>query len=109
MNQRSIMHSRRTAVLALLAAGVGLAPGIGVAGSARIGERGRQDQIRRRRQVRRAQQALLAEGCDPGPVDGFWGPSTSAAVVCFQKKNNLTPTGALGPRTRRLLSQAGTN
>lgn len=49
--------------------------------------------------VREIQQALKAAGFDPGPVDGRMGPRTQVAVRDFQRANNLTPDGKVGPRT----------
>lgn len=49
--------------------------------------------------VREAQQALKDKGYDPGPVDGVDGPRTRAAVRDYQKKENLTADGRLGPQT----------
>jgi peptidoglycan hydrolase-like protein with peptidoglycan-binding domain len=49
--------------------------------------------------VRAAQQALKDKGLDPGPVDGVNGPKTRAAVLEYQKKQNLTANGKLGTET----------
>ncbi|MCU5784414.1 hypothetical protein MA04_03714 [Alcanivorax balearicus MACL04] len=48
--------------------------------------------------VRRLQQALKDEGYDPTWVDGVYGSRTRAAVVAYQKDNNL-PSGQLTMRT----------
>jgi len=50
-------------------------------------------------EVRQAQQALKDKGLDPGPVDGVDGPRTRAAVREYQKQQNLTADGKLGPQT----------
>jgi soluble lytic murein transglycosylase-like protein len=50
---------------------------------------------------------LRAHGFDPGPVDGVRGPRTLSALVAFQRRNDLPPTGSLGPRTRRALGARG--
>lgn len=46
-----------------------------------------------------AQQALKEKGFYDGTVDGINGPMTHAAVRKFQKAQNITPDGILGPRT----------
>ena len=38
------------------------------------------------------------------PVSGYMGDCTIASIRAFQKKNGLTQTGALGPRTRATLN-----
>lgn len=48
--------------------------------------------------VARLQRALKAQGFNPGPIDGDYGPKTSAAVQAYQRKAGL-PTGALTIRT----------
>jgi peptidoglycan hydrolase-like protein with peptidoglycan-binding domain len=49
--------------------------------------------------VRAAQQALKDKGFDPGPVDGIEGAKTRAAISAYQKHENLTANGRLGPET----------
>ena len=49
--------------------------------------------------VRAAQEALEDKGFNPGPIDGVWGPKTSAAVSDFQRKENLTVSGRLDAPT----------
>jgi hypothetical protein len=49
--------------------------------------------------VRAAQEALEDKGFNPGPIDGIWGPKTSAAVSDFQRKENLTVSGRLDAPT----------
>ena len=39
------------------------------------------------------QQALKDKGYDPGPVDGRMGPRTKAALMDYQRKEGLSPTG----------------
>lgn len=53
------------------------------------------------------QVGLKAHGLDPGPVDGVQGPRTVGALVAFQRRKGLPPTGTLGPRTRRALGALG--
>jgi hyperosmotically inducible periplasmic protein len=49
--------------------------------------------------VAAAQQALQKEGFNPGPIDGYVGPRTAAAVREFQQKEQLQVTGQLDPET----------
>jgi hypothetical protein len=53
------------------------------------------------------QVGLRAHGLDPGPVDGLRGPQTTRALVSFQRRQGLPPTGTFGPRTRRALGARG--
>ncbi len=50
-----------------------------------------------------AQIALVRQGISPGSIDGESGSQTRAALVAFQKKRGLVPTGLLDPPTRQLL------
>ena len=43
----------------------------------------------------RVQAALSAEGFDPGPADGKFGPRTRRAIEAWQQANGHAPTGAL--------------
>ena len=45
--------------------------------------------------VSATQQALKDKGFDPGPVDGRMGPRTKTALLDFQRKEGLKPTGRL--------------
>ena len=47
-------------------------------------------------ELRSAQAALCYLGFDPGPVDGFSGRRTRAALAQFQAQSGLRETGALG-------------
>jgi hyperosmotically inducible protein len=49
--------------------------------------------------VAAAQQALKTNGLNPGPIDGYMGPQTAAAVREFQQKEQLQVTGQLDPDT----------
>jgi peptidoglycan hydrolase-like protein with peptidoglycan-binding domain len=52
-----------------------------------------------------ALQTLLAkEGFFNGPVTGYFGPLTEAAVAAFQTHNGLEPVGSVGPKTCALLN-----
>ena len=54
--------------------------------------------------VRDAQGRLNAAGYDAGPIDGFDGPKTRAAVSAFHQANGIPATGRLDERTMKLLS-----
>lgn len=58
------------------------------------------------RLVRKVQQELKAEGIDPGPIDGLWGPKTSRAVRQFQKEARIDASGQLDARTLSALGIA---
>lgn len=55
-------------------------------------------------QTRQLQQALNAQGYDVGPADGLYGPRTREAVMDWQRRNNMTPTGT---PDRQMLSSLG--
>jgi len=48
-----------------------------------------------RERYREIQTALKEHGYDPGPIDGQWGPKTSAALKRFERDNNLRADGRL--------------
>lgn len=48
-----------------------------------------------REDVRRAQKLLAAQGYEPGPIDGFYGPRTRAAVERFETAHGLPVTGTV--------------
>jgi len=50
------------------------------------------------------QQLLAQHGCDPGGLDGMFGPRTRSAVVLFQKQNGLLVDGIVGPQTASRLA-----
>ena len=56
--------------------------------------------------VAEAQERLTALGYEPGPVDGFFGPRTRAAIVDFQTDNRQRPTGGLSSATMDALATA---
>jgi peptidoglycan hydrolase-like protein with peptidoglycan-binding domain len=49
--------------------------------------------------VSHLQSLLEAEGVDPGPVDGDFGPRTEAGVRSYQEANGLRVDGIVGPET----------
>jgi len=49
--------------------------------------------------VAAAQQALKTNGYNPGPIDGYMGPRTTAAVREYQQREQLQVTGQLDPDT----------
>src|ERR1043166_598347 len=55
------------------------------------------------------QVALRARGLYSGTIDGFTGPSTTAAVKRFQRRRGLQPTGNVDSRTRRALGRYGSH
>jgi peptidoglycan hydrolase-like protein with peptidoglycan-binding domain/DNA invertase Pin-like site-specific DNA recombinase len=56
--------------------------------------------------VRALQRRLRTLGLRPGPVDGFFGPETKAAVEGFQRALGLAIDGIVGPRTRQALRRS---
>jgi putative chitinase len=52
------------------------------------------------------QQALLAAGFSPGAIDGNFGPGTQAAVLAFQRSEQLPADGIVGPSTAAALHLA---
>jgi hypothetical protein len=51
------------------------------------------------RVVGQAQALLSWAGCDPGAIDGKPGPKTLAAVLAFQRREKLEPTGIVDAAT----------
>lgn len=49
--------------------------------------------------VVRLQTLLLANGFNPGPIDGIFGPLTLQAVINFQVSRGLVPDGIVGVQT----------
>lgn len=58
--------------------------------------------------VRRLQRGLRRAGYAPGPVDGRYGPLTTAAVERFQSNHRLHVDGIVGPATWHALRAAPT-
>jgi peptidoglycan hydrolase-like protein with peptidoglycan-binding domain len=56
--------------------------------------------------VLRLQNALTALGFQPGKPDGIFGNTTAAAVISFQKANDLDPDGVVGEETAKKLNVA---
>lgn len=49
-------------------------------------------------------QSLLKKiGYNPGPIDGYYGTRTKDAVIAFQRDNNLTADGIIGPQTYKII------
>jgi putative chitinase len=53
--------------------------------------------------VKQIQQALIGKGFDPGLIDGDFGPATEAAVIAFQKSEELAADGVVGLLTQKVL------
>lgn len=56
------------------------------------------------RAIRLTQQALTLIGFSPGPIDGLYGPKIKAALMQFQKENDLVIDGIAGGETFRRLA-----
>lgn len=56
--------------------------------------------------VKKIQARLRVRGFNPGPVDGVFGPRTTAAVTAFQEKFGLKVDGLVGPKTWATLFDA---
>lgn len=52
------------------------------------------------------QNMLTRLGFNPGPADGWFGGRTEAAVIAFQRANDLVPDGIVGALTREALGHA---
>ena len=50
-----------------------------------------------------AQIALVEQGISPGSIDGVAGSQTEAAVIAFQKRRGIVPSGLLDGQTKALL------
>ena len=60
-------------------------------------------------EVRKLQQKLKDKGYYTGSVDGKFGEATTASVMAFQLRNNLTVDGKAGPATQRALYDSGSS
>jgi peptidoglycan hydrolase-like protein with peptidoglycan-binding domain len=60
-----------------------------------------------RGETKNAQQALQAKGYNPGPIDGVYGPRTTAAMRDYQKAEGLKVTGQMDADTRAKLMASG--
>src|SRR5215208_5021288 len=69
-----------------------------------IGDGYAQPQVSTR--VRVLQRRLRTLGLRPGPVDGFFGPETKAAVESLQRAVGLQADGIVGRHTRQALRRA---
>lgn len=49
--------------------------------------------------VSNAQGLLTAQGVNPGPIDGIFGPRTDEATRTFQTGHGLDVDGIIGPHT----------
>jgi DNA invertase Pin-like site-specific DNA recombinase/peptidoglycan hydrolase-like protein with peptidoglycan-binding domain len=58
------------------------------------------------RRVRVLQRALRRHRAAPGPVDGYFGPLTEAAVLRFQTAAGVAVDGVVGPHTWKALAPA---
>ena len=56
-----------------------------------------------RKEVMAMQRSLREKGHNPGPVDGIMGPRTRAALMEYQKKEGITPSGQWDDDTKSRL------
>lgn len=56
--------------------------------------------------IKQIQALLTYLGYDPGTVDGINGPNTTAAVLAFQRQEDLQQDGKPGPATQAALLEA---
>jgi peptidoglycan hydrolase-like protein with peptidoglycan-binding domain len=69
---------------------------------ASLAQRPSSDRIER---VKALQRQLSRLGYEPGPLDGRYGPLTTAAVARFQDSNELPSDGLVDPATQRALNR----
>jgi hypothetical protein len=55
--------------------------------------------------VEAVQTRLIQLGYDPGPVDGWYGPKTRAAIEAFQQAQGIRVDGIAGPETKTALDK----
>ena len=55
--------------------------------------------------VMQLQKRLSSEGFFNGPITGYFGNLTRAAVRAYQKAKNISPVGTVGPMTRSFLNR----
>ena len=75
--------------------GAPVAGSVRVVAQARGGSGERNAAALTREDRRRIQSALAAQGFDPGPADGVFGPRTSRAIKAWQASNGYAATGVL--------------
>jgi peptidoglycan hydrolase-like protein with peptidoglycan-binding domain len=56
--------------------------------------------------IEQLQKALKQQGHDPGPIDGEFGPQTSAALRAYQQAQGLNATGQIDDATLVKLGEA---
>jgi N-acetylmuramoyl-L-alanine amidase len=56
-------------------------------------------------EVTKLQERLTAEGVYSGPVTGYFGPLTEAAVTAYQEAKGIEKVGVVGPKTRAELNK----
>ncbi|MEQ8175045.1 MAG: peptidoglycan-binding protein [Syntrophomonadaceae bacterium] len=60
----------------------------------------------RSKMVRQTQKQLLILGCQPGPLDGYFGLKTRSAIRRFQREHNLPLSGTTDYKTLTALQEA---
>lgn len=60
----------------------------------------------RSRMVKHTQKQLLVLGCEPGPLDGYYGFKTRSAILRFQREHRLPLSGTADYRTLIALQEA---
>ena len=98
-----VLHAGRTPEQEARVVAGGTNPaGLGLPGSPAV-----ETDLRLNRRARRViQRGLLAEGFDPGPADGLFGPRTRAALRAWQSARGATATGYLNGESAAALRAA---